>query len=492
MTTMRASLIISAVDRASGVFGRIRASSQRLAGGFRPVATAAQGADRAIDRIGTGTEGRFARIRAAARRMADGGFKVAERGAFQLGKGIGSLIRMGGQFALKAAGWAAAAAGIAAGAFSIGIISRAAKLEQLSVELERIEGSGLAAKRGLDWVRNFAETSVVPLDELQAAFVAARKGGIDPVAGAFAAVIDMSLAAKRPIEDVTEALRQAKLGDFGGLEALDIKASVRKGEAFFTFLDKQGKRVVRTTRDNARDIERALTAIFVEKAGGAGERQAKTLLGMWSQIKNMASGFQLDVANAGIFDLIKRKAEGLLSRLQALAKDGSLKRWAETASNFLEKMVVRGIEFAEGVDWAQAGRELATIASAVGSLVSFLARAIELAQKLKPALDLLKFTNPVQMGIDVLANMPSLPSLGGGAKPRPTAPIRGPAMRPLQGGNPWARPQGRQTSQVGGKIEIEVKAAPGTSARTTGLASANPAVPVTVASRGRVGGERKA
>jgi len=57
----------------------------------------------------------------------------------------------------------------------------------------------------------------------------------------------------------------------------------------------------------------------------------------------------------------------------------------------------------------------------------------------------------------------------------PAAPKALPSRAPAP-----SRPQAANDVQVGGKVQIEVKAAPGTQVRTTQMSSANPRVPLNV------------
>lgn len=499
-----ASLKIVAENGTAAVFGKIRTDAKKMGDAFKPVASEARAMTGAIDRIGGGTAAKFAAIRVAARRMAEGGFKVAEKAAYGAGYGIGFVAKkalgVAATFAKIAAG--AGVAAVAAAGFSA--FSRAAKLDELSAELEAIEKSSIKAKYGFSWVREFAQTSTIPMLELQQAFVAARKAGIEPTAASFGAFQDAAKGAKRDIADVINTVSGSKIGDFGGLESLGIFSKVSdKAGITFTYLDKQGNRLRQNIKNDAKAIEKSLTQIFTAKYGGSNNQAAKSFLGIWSQIKNTYSGFEQDVADAGIFDLIKTKANALLVTAQGFAKDGSLKSWAKEVSQGLESAVNWASSFTRE-DWKQAGSDVKDIAQAMWSLARATASFVGFASKVigipKGIGDWAKGIDGGVVGFFDRNGMKPIGSAydwvnGGNNRPPPSSagsPRRtGPLIKPLAGPNPWRLPSGGATPRqapvkVGGALDIRIRTDPGTTATATRLSSNNNDVPITLASRGKV------
>lgn len=484
---MKASLLIQARDQASSVFGRIASRAKAMGASFRPVARDAKSADRAIDRIGRGAAERFSRIGARARKMA-ADFKVAERAGSLLGRTVGGVAG----FAAK---WASLAAGAGLGAILGGAIAKGSQFEQFQIMLENSEGSAKKAKAAMAWVQEFAKTTPYELDQVMEAFVAMKAFGIDPMDGSLKSLGNSASGMNKQLMQAVEMLADAQTGEFERLKEFGIRASKQGEQISFTYM-KAGREIKRTAKNSSADIQRALVGILDERFAGMMERQSKTLAGTWSNLKDMASGFQLDIANAGIFDLIKKKADALLAKFQMWAKDGSLKAWAEQVSTALENMVNWADRFINQTDWKQTGRDMAGVASAAWTGVKALATMVSWALKLKRALDdaaaLFVLMNGSAQGKINAAKYFIERDYGGGSRPanRGPAPVAMPgrrdgkkysldAMMPVRGN------RGGNPTKIGGAVEIRVRTDPGVRTQTK-VASINRDVPVRMANTGSV------
>lgn len=515
MSNLVASLKIVAQNGASRVFGQIASDARRMGSAFRPVAREAASADRAIAGVGTGAAQRFGAIRASLRRLNDGGFKLAEKGAYGLGRGIGSALRSAGKLAFTwgAIGAGAGAAGV--GAFGLGIIKTASDFEQFQVILENTEGSAVKARKSMDWVKQFAKTTPYEVANVMEAYVQLRAYGIDPMEGSLKSLGNAASGMNKDLMQAVEMLADAQTGEFERLKEFGIRAKVSGSSVAFTYMQ-AGKEVTRTAKNSARDIQKSILGIFDAKFAGMMDRQSRTLKGTWSNIKDMFAGFQLDVADAGIFDLIKQKANSLLTTAQRLAKDGTLKRWANDVSDGLESAVNWAASFTEE-DWKTSINDIKEVASGVWDLVKALSAAgawvgslfrglsewkQEVALKQNQGIVDGWFTSPqakreAQARIDAYYRRQMNGggnSAGPGTRvdvPWATGPTikrgkGGPPLMPrLQGANPLsARPQ--PPVKVGGALDIKITTDPGMRATTTRLSSANSNVPINVGNRGAV------
>lgn len=484
--TMRASLIITAKDQASVAFGRIAAGARRMAGAFKPVQTEAGAADRAIGKVGTGAMARFARIGAAAKKMASD-MRIAERAGYGLGTAIGFSIRKAGAFALGAAKWAAIGAATAGGFFIGGIIKTASQFEQFQAQLEGTEGSAIKAKAAMSWVAKFAAQTPYQIDQVTDAFVRARGVGIDPLTSAMQKMGDAASANRKTLMDAVEAIADAQTGEFERLKAFNITTSVKGGNVSFAYIDKAGKNAVKTTRKNALDIQKAVLSIWDERHGGAMIRQSKTFAGIWSNLQDWVTGFQLKIAGKGIFDKIKNGLANILEWANRLESDGTLDRWAQSISDGLETAFNWASGLIEKTDWKKVGADLANIGRGAWTIAKALAWAVDKAVLLSSALSKI---NPFTGGLAgwAIRQIPAgRPEYGRGARREDVVrPALGRASgrlappKAIPSGRPeYGRASGKTADvKVGGEINLNISTAPGTTALVSKMASSNPSVPI--------------
>lgn len=402
---MKLSLILQAIDRISGPTRKAKASIDELGNrGFRGLTAKVEQARVKVrafvndtergERVGRrfGTQLReianrdFAAFVHGARRAqaAAGGLlrnlqtigrvgrSLAIAGAV---RGAGGLVRGALSVARYSALGAGAAAGAGASLFVRGVITQGSANEDATAELTRIEKSAARAAAGLAWVQKFARTSPLAVADLTEAFIEARRAGIDPASGSFAALQDKAVDAKKSIADAVEAMADARRGKFDGLDAFDISASKSKGMVSFTYLDREGKRATRSVVDNAAKVEKALTTIFQLQSGGAAEAKARTLGGLWQRIKNYVADFERKTASAGIFDRVKGGLDNILRWVDKVDKDGRLDAWAKRASDKLEELWNAAERFITQTNWNDVADGIGTIVSTLSQVISFIGAA---------------------------------------------------------------------------------------------------------------------
>ncbi len=479
---MNLSLIIKAVDQASLTIRRITGATRDLdRKGLTPVAAGATRANTAIGQLGSG--GVIGRIRAMT-----GQLKLGERAAYGLGRGIGLAARKLGQMALGAAKWAALGVGTGIGFFAGDIIGTASKFEQFQVILENTEGSAEKARASMAWVTKFAKTTPYEVGDVMQAFVRLRAYGIDPTTGSLTSLGNAASGMGKDLMSAVEMISDAQTGEFERLKEFGIKARKSGNEVTFAWT-KNGKDMSKTTSLASSEIRAAITGIFDQNFGGMMDRQSRTFAGMWSNLKDSFTSFELQIANAGVFDMLKGKLSQLSAWIDAQEKNGNLAKWATQISDNLQ-----GIwQWLESIDWKGVGSDIAIIASAVMSLARAFATVAGAINKIPRLPDWMGggSLNPMNPAGVVLG-------MGGAAYNRFTAtspqaaPYQGPFRSGMKPGAPmvWpqsAKPGARGGSQVGGKLDINIRSDAGTRAWVSGLSTANPNVPLRVkASRGPV------
>lgn len=469
--------------------------------------------------------------------------RLGTRAAYGLGYAIGWSARKAAGLAVSAVKWTSIAGAGAVGFFTGGIISTASQFEQFQAQLEGTEGSVEKAKRAMDWVGKFAAQTPYALDEVTDAFVRARGVGIDPLTGAMTKMGDAAAANRKTLMDAVEAIADAQTGEFERLKAFNITTSVKGGNVSFSYIDKAGKNAVRTAKKNAVEIQKAVLSIWDERHGGAMLRQSKTFKGIWENLKDSVTSFQVRIANKGIFDRVKNGLADILDYANRLADDGTLDRWAQHISDKMGEAWEAGVRFVRDVDWDAVATGAGRLVSTLSAIVGWIGKAARTWKEWQLAVEIRKqegiangwFTssadkaqarsNIFRMRLEQQEmNEPEAPAevRKGGPKPkwmqpniavpandnrawRPSRSLAAPAVKPsgvLKPGSkavtPWtprtsSSSAARQTApkqivqsqrvvndvKVGGGVEVSVRTAPGLIASTTRLSSNNRNVPLT-------------
>ncbi|WP_249961505.1 tape measure protein [Histophilus somni] len=222
----------------------------------------------------------------------------------------------------------------------IGMAKTAGKFEQFQSILEVTEGSSEKAKESLEWVKKFAVDTPSNLDEAMEAFVRLRAYGMDPTNGLLKTLGDTSAAMGKPVMQAVEAIADAVTGENERLKEFGIKGrAVGKNIIEYEYTDKNGQQqIARVNKNNRQQIEKTLSKIFNDKYAGAMEKQAKTLMGIWSKIEDHWTNLQVDIMSSGAFDWIKNKLQGILDTLDNMQANGELKKWAEDIGTVIQEV----------------------------------------------------------------------------------------------------------------------------------------------------------
>lgn len=516
---LKFSMLLQAVDRFTAPARRMAASMKGLGRQSRQLAGDLDQSSRAY-RVGYAVGNR---LRGLLDRLAGGFGRAGRTAKFWAGKaglgswgdaaelagrGVGKLIRKMGGFALQTAKWGALAGVAGTGWFVGGIVRIGAQFEQFQAQLEGTEGSVAGAKKAMEWVLKFAKDTPYEIDDVTDAFVRARQLGIDPMTGAMKSMGDAASGNRKTLMEAVEAIADAQTFSFERLKEFGITSSTKGGAVTFSFIDKGGKNALRTARKDAESIRETVLGIWDAKYAGGMIRQSKTLVGLWSNIKDSLTLFQYKIANAGWFESLKAKAAQFLETLNRWQDSGKIDLWAKRVSGWLTKMTDRAWEFITTTNWAAVGREIKDVALAVREIASALGEAVKFANKMSHLRDIAFPWVPTGRGLLKWWNSDAPPSPAAGAtggskkayrdtpaymlrpgarrsaKPAYTPPLlRAPKLGPPRIKQPLPAP-GRKAAandvQVGGAIRIQVEAKGGTTARVASIAGTNRNVPVTV------------
>lgn len=478
---MRFSMILEMVDRLSGPARRARAGARGLGDNVRQMG---QRIRRAVSDVRSGERSleHFARRARRLRQVALGRiFQAIGSSVRGLTRNLGSLIarlrlveragraagaglrKLGGMAggALKNSFFGLGTAAVGGGSFALFDLFRTAgQFEQYQASLEGTEGSVQAAKSAMAWVQKFTAETPYELSEVMEAFVRLRQFGLDPMDGSLATLGDASAAIGAPMMQAVEMMTDATQGNLERLQEFGIKARKEGNRTVLSYV-KDGKDIQRTVTGTGTAIKEALIQIFNERFGGGMIRQSKTLFGIVANLKDKWSEFLLLIANAGIFDFVKKRLQGLLDKVNEMAANGELQAWAQTISDRMIKAWEWGEKFIEN-DWDRVKQDFRDIADAVkvaADAILALKGAADWLDSWTP--DLFSAERSIFEGIKGLRGSlaPSSPGPAPGS-PASRLPSDNDFIRRLQG-KPAAAPQ------IGGALKIDISSAPGLSVRAT-------------------------
>jgi phage tail tape-measure protein len=450
---MKLSLIIQGIDRLTAPARKIDAQVRKLGGGFKAARTSSTETGRALDGVGRVAVDVGRDIVGLTAHVA----RLAGRAGLMALKKSGELAKSA---LMKAFEWSrnlalgGFAAGIAgAGLFAKSVIGIASEFEQFQVILENTEGSVAKARKAMDWVKQFAKTTPYEIGEVMEAFVQLKAYGIDPMNGAMMSLGNAASGMNKGLMQAVEMLADAQTGEFERIKTFGIKAQQKGNQVKFTFMN-NGKEMTKISKKSAADIQKAVLGIFDMRFKGMMDRQSRTLKGMWSNIKDAFSNFELTVADAGVFDFVKGKVQLLLDKVNELSANGTLKKWAEQLSTWLTKAGNDVWNFLKTTNWKQVGSDLADAGKGVWTVVHGMAALVRTV-------------------IDLRAKMKDWSSHDLFGRSAPT-------FDADKGGwsNPNAAPRKQQMS-----LELNVRASPGLQL-TTGRISADSGASIVV-NRGR-------
>lgn len=240
-----------------------------------------------------------------------------------------SGVSKGLQTSAKITAGAMAAIGGAAAYAVKGVVGVGSTFEQMQVVLETVEGSAEKAQKSVNWIKDFAVSTPYELEQVQQAFVNMRAFGIDPTTGALESVGNAAAAIGIDIGEGVATLTGALTGENERLKRFGV--SVRyEGEKVVYSWQENGKTIEKAAdRTNKAMIQSLLLGMWNSRYGGAMDKLSKTFGGMWSNIQDQFTKFQLMIANSGIFEEVKASMAEFLATLDEMEKSGKLQELAD-------------------------------------------------------------------------------------------------------------------------------------------------------------------
>lgn len=395
---LKFSMMLEAVDRVSAPAKRIKSNFSGLVAGARAWGQQVRKVSRDIDSGARSLE--FYQTRARRLRQVALGsfFRAARMQARQFAGSLRSGIRnlhlmeRAGRAAKSGLGWLGGkavglakwglAAGAAAGGFALFDLFRTAgQFEQYQIMLEGVMGSAKKGRQSMAWIKKFAETTPFELDGVTQAFLSIKNAGLDPMNGSLLAAGDAAAGMSEDITRSAEAMAAAINGEFDSLKAFGITARVEGDKVRVAWVknEKEFSKSVRQTDKMA--IAMAVAAAWSDKFAGSSERQSRTLFGIISNIKDLWSKFLNMIADAGVFDTVKRKLDGWREELDRMSKNGAMKDWAEKISKALESAFNWATDLVDKGKWKAFASDLEKIGKAAWTIAKGISDAVSSYQR---------------------------------------------------------------------------------------------------------------
>lgn len=219
--------------------------------------------------------------------------------------------------------------GIALAGLTVGAVRAASDVEQLSLRLEALTGSAEAAGQALDFITDLATSLPFTLQATTEAAVTLEAFGAEieqtlPLVADLAAVMGL---------DIVEAANAFGRAFAGGAGAADIFR-----ERGILQLIKDAEGIEDLTKLTLPEFRAAMIRTFTDAEGaiaGTSDKLSNTLQGAISNVQDSFLKFQLQLADAGVFERISEEVDELRDTLQRLEDDGTLQRVAEDFSDII-------------------------------------------------------------------------------------------------------------------------------------------------------------
>ncbi len=197
------------------------------------------------------------------------------------------------------------------------------KFQNLKSSLTSFTNSVDDADTAFNILKDFAKTTPFALSEVVDGFNVLVSRGISPTVTQLGVFADISAGTSKSILQFAEAVADASVSEFERLKEFGIKAGKEGDKITFSIGD-----LTKTVNNDADSILAALTDIGEIAFSGAAERQALTLGGAITNLRDNVDEFQFAVGEAGLgAALVKtiRKISEFISGNNALAQQVSNK-----------------------------------------------------------------------------------------------------------------------------------------------------------------------
>ena len=228
--------------------------------------------------------------------------------------------------------------------FSTGIL-----FEKLDVQFSALMGSFAGGEQATAWVKDFAKTTPLSIEEVSRAFVRLKAFGLDPMDGTLQAITDQAFklgGGFQEVEGISLALGQAWAKQ--KLQGEEVLQLVERGVPVWDLLAQAtGKNTLELQKLSeqgrlGRDVIRQLMDEIGKQSAGSAAANMTLLSGLISNAKDNMQQFYNLIATSGVMDVLKEQIARINQQFEQMAADGRLQQIAQQISDSLSSIVQSG------------------------------------------------------------------------------------------------------------------------------------------------------
>lgn len=189
---------------------------------------------------------------------------------------------------------AGALGAVFAGAFVRDLVSVNKEFQSLKASLITFTGSVENADGAFKILQEFAKTTPFSLQEVVGSFNLLVAQGIKPTEAQLGSFADIAGGTSKSIIQFAEAVADASVGEFERLKEFGIKAGKEGDKVTLKIGD-----ITKVVNNDSASIVQALTEISEVQFAGGAARQADTLGGAMTNLRDTVDGFMFSVGEAG-------------------------------------------------------------------------------------------------------------------------------------------------------------------------------------------------
>lgn len=202
--------------------------------------------------------------------------------------------------------------------------------KKFMTSLEAIEGSSKKAKEAAEWLTKFSLKAPFDAGKINQTYLDLRNKGIQPTQEMMKALGEVSSATGKELSAIGDSYAKASTGDEKALDDLDVKTTTKGEQITYEYTTKNNEvKTITVDKNNAQEMQQALSQIFDDKYAGSMDKMASTWSGKMTQIMNHWSKFKSTLTDAGITDFLKSKLKDELTKISDMAAKGELKKYAQ-------------------------------------------------------------------------------------------------------------------------------------------------------------------
>jgi len=206
-------------------------------------------------------------------------------------------------------------------------VSTAVGMEKYETTLGTVLKSTEKAKGYMQWITDFAASTPFEIPGLVEASTRLEAYGMN--AKKYMRTLgDTAGAMGKPIMAAVEMIADASQGEYERLKEFGFRATdVAKAAGFASV------QMMNSTRENLTKGTEALMQMLEDRYAGGMAKLSGTVGGMWSNLKDQYTQFQMAVMNGGVFNYLKAGISVVLERIDKLKATGDMSTWAQKISD---------------------------------------------------------------------------------------------------------------------------------------------------------------